>query len=158
MLRPTDRPITRGDVRYRLGDADRRAVQLESSLKGERGAREQRPCDQRAAGSVELIRDDRPLAVRREPGERFVFRWATKSVQAEVVPHDPGEQRTVRRSAVKARIGPSVVRRFDRWPGWNPQRTDARPLVQNLGDVATFNEDRQSKTVILYRRGAAATV
>src|SRR5438045_5450802 len=51
-----------------------------------------------------------------------------------------------------------VVRRLDRRPVRNPQRTDASRLVQDLGDVSAAFEDGDAQRVVFDRRRAAAAI
>ena len=100
--------------------------------------RQQRPLDEGLARLLELVPHERRLAVHGQPGRGLLVRRPAEDVEAQVVAHDPREQRRVDSAAILGVHGVVVGRRLDRRPRRRPERVDARGLVQDLGDVAAF--------------------
>ena len=107
---------------------------------------------------LDVERGGRGLAVRRQARLRLVGGRTAEDVEAQVVPHDAGEQAGIGAVAVDRVIVRIVGGGLDRGPRRHPERVHAGFLVEHFGDVAAALEDGDPDGVILERRGAAAVV
>ena len=80
---------------------------------------------------------------------------AAEDIQAEIMPHDPGQQFALAARAVFGMHGRAVCGRLDGRPGRNPQGIDAGLLVQDLRDVAAFLEHGHTQILVFDSRRAA---
>jgi len=158
VLRPTDRAIGARRIAQRFANHDDSITQLEAPLEFETSDGKLRACDDFVRVNGHLVGRDRSFAMRGQSVFRFFFGWWTKDIEAEVVPHDSGEQRTVRSTAVCRRVVRTIRRRLDRWPWRRPQRIHARRLVEDFSDVTTVLQHGHSDLRALDRCRAAATI
>ena len=114
---------------------------------------------QRSARLDDVEWRDGPFAVRGQARRRFSLRRPAKDVEADVVPHDAGEQWRVAAEAKHLAVNRSVERRWlDRGPRRRPQRIDACTLVEHLRDVSALGEHGDPNRVVLDRDRATAAV
>ena len=94
--------------------------------------------------------------MRLESGGVLSRRRPAENIEAQVVPHDPGEQMGFDSCPVRGVGGRDVIVRLDRRPRRNPQRADPCALVEHFGNVAAPLEHGQTEIAVFNRSGAAA--
>ena len=158
VLGPGDRPVDARQVLDHFVDPYRSAVQTETPLEPEFGQRQHGAHRKLAVVLTDLVAGDPGLAMHRHAGGGLFRRGSAENVQAQVVAHDAGEQRRLGRVAV-FRVGRAIVSgRLDRRPPRRPQRIHLRVLVEDLGDVAAFLEQRDAQVAVFDHDRAASAV
>ena len=69
-----------------------RSSQLDAALDAERRLGEHRAHGEPCRRGLDFVERDRGFAVRMQAGRFLLRRWAAENVEAQVVPHDAGEQ------------------------------------------------------------------
>ena len=100
---------------------------------------------------------DRAFTVDGHTGGGLFGRRTAEKIETQIVAHDAGEQFGLRPLAIRG-AGRVEGRWLDRRPGGNPQRIYAGLLIEDLGDMPAFLQDRHAQMFVLDLRGAAAPV
>ena len=134
------------------------AVQAETPLEPRIRQRQHGAHRELAVVLADLVAGDSGLAVHRHAGGGLFRRGSAENVEAQVVAHDAGEQRRLDGVAVRRMRCAIVGGGFDRRPLRRPQRIHLCLLVENLGDVAAFLEQRHAEIRVLDDHRAPAPV
>jgi hypothetical protein len=151
MLRPANRPVGRRQVLDAFVNMYHSIGEDDAAFDAQLRCRQQGIHRDLVGVRVDREPSGGHLSMHRQASGRFVGGRSAKDVETQVVAHDAGEQRCVRAAAI-LRVACRVVgRRLDRRPRRDPQGVDARLLIEDLGDVASFVKDREAQRVVLDR-------
>ena len=92
----------------------------------------------------------------REASQSFLMGWRPEQVEAEIMTHDSGKQLCIRTFAELAGMFVPKGGWFNRSPMRNPERTNSRSLIENLGYVAALFKDSYAQKVVLQAGRLAA--
>src|SRR5262249_32496237 len=105
-----------------------------------------------------LVRNNSAFSVRRNSLRKLFVRRTTENVEAQIVPHDAGQQFRIVPAAVFRMFLRVVGRWLNRRPRRNPERIDGRSLIQNLSDVTAFLQYSHTEILILDEHSPPATI